>query len=215
LGARLSAEGFFTTEKDIVMSAATLQLRELAPQVKLVEGFLTSDECADLIALSEARGYEAATIETARGAQRVETVRNNDRVIFDDPDLAQRLFQRAEPFVEPALGQGRAVGLNERFRFYRYTPGQKFDWHRDGMFVRSPQEASGWTFLIYLSQDCEGGATSFRGEHATQNAPPALSVTPRTGALLLFRHRLLHRGDPVTAGVKYAIRSDVMYRAQA
>jgi predicted 2-oxoglutarate/Fe(II)-dependent dioxygenase YbiX len=37
-------------------------------------------------------------------------------------------------------------------------------------------------------------------------------VRPQAGALLLFRHRLMHRGDPVTAGVKYAIRSDVMYR---
>jgi predicted 2-oxoglutarate/Fe(II)-dependent dioxygenase YbiX len=139
------------------MTAATLRCERLAPQIALIPEFLSRQECADLIDLSEARGYEAATIETARGPERIEQVRNNDRVIFDDPDLARRLFERAEPFIEPRLGEGRAVGLNERFRFYRYTPGQQFDWHRDGMFVRSPQEASGVTFLIYLSQECEGG----------------------------------------------------------
>ena len=29
---------------------------------------------------------------------------------------------------------------------------------------------------------------------------------------LLFQHRLLHEGAEVTAGVKYVVRSDIMYR---
>jgi hypothetical protein len=33
-----------------------------------------------------------------------------------------------------------------------------------------------------------------------------------TGHALLFQHRLLHEGCPVRSGIKYVLRSDVMYR---
>lgn len=29
---------------------------------------------------------------------------------------------------------------------------------------------------------------------------------------LLFQHPIMHRGDPVTKGRKYVLRTDVMYR---
>jgi hypothetical protein len=31
---------------------------------------------------------------------------------------------------------------------------------------------------------------------------------------LLFQHQLLHEGSEVTSGVKYVVRSDVMYRTR-
>jgi hypothetical protein len=37
-------------------------------------------------------------------------------------------------------------------------------------------------------------------------------VDPRIGRVLIFQHRrLLHSGDEVTAGIKYTMRSDVMF----
>ena len=51
----------------------------------------------------------------------------------------------------------------------------------------------------------EGGETNFLdlGE----------SVAPAPGRALLFQHPILHEGSEVTSGIKYAIRSDIMYRA--
>jgi hypothetical protein len=58
------------------------------------------------------------------------------------------------------------------------------------------------TFLIYLNEGCEGGETRL----------PGASVSPRTGLGLLFQHLLLHEGAALQAGVKYVLRSDVMFR---
>lgn len=53
--------------------------------VHLMRGFLSTDECDSWIRWSEARGYEQALLSD--GSRR-EDVRNNDRLIFDDPYLA-------------------------------------------------------------------------------------------------------------------------------
>jgi hypothetical protein len=42
-----------------------------------------------------------------------------------------------------------------------------------------------------------------------------LRITPAKGMGLLFHHPILHRGDPVTTGHKYVLRTDVMYRRVA
>lgn len=36
-------------------------------------------------------------------------------------------------------------------------------------------------------------------------------VRAQAGDVLIFDHRLLHEGAAVTSGVKYAVRTDVMY----
>ena len=104
------------------------------------------------------------------------------------------------------IAGGREIrGLNERFRYYRYTRGQRFAWHHDGYFERSNGERSLLSFLIYLNEGYEGGATKFEWTH----------VRGKTGMGLLFPHGLVHEGSPVLGeGVKYVIRTDVMYAAE-
>ncbi len=178
-----------------------------APLAAAVDGFATPAECAALIARIEALGPDAAPISTVRGAVMRPDVRNNARVMFDDVDLAARLFARLAPHVPARLCGRRAVGLNERFRGYRYTPGQRFAPHYDGAFMRDASEASLLTLLIYLDDGCQGGATGFL-DHG-------VAMAPRQGRVLWFQHMLLHEGAEVTAGTKYVLRSDVMYRADA
>ena len=36
-------------------------------------------------------------------------------------------------------------------------------------------------------------------------------MTPREGTALIFNHDTLHEGLPVTAGVKYILRTDIMF----
>jgi hypothetical protein len=50
----------------------------------------------------------------------------------------------------------RAVGVDERFCCYRYTPGQQFRSHHDGCFQRNAHERSELTFMIYLDARCTG-----------------------------------------------------------
>jgi hypothetical protein len=132
-------------------------------------------------------------------------IRNNKRVMFDDHALAADLFVRVKPGVPAVLCGMNPVGANERFRCYRYEPGQKFAAHYDGAFQRDEYEISLLTLIVYLNEDFGGGTTEFLDFD--------LHATPRTGTALLFQHRLLHEGCTVTSGMKYVLRSDVMYRA--
>jgi hypothetical protein len=59
------------------------------------------------------------------------------------------------------------------------------------------------------SQKLLGGATSFTDDY---RAREVVRVFPKTGSLLIFQQRnLMHCGDDVFRGVKYTVRSDVMY----
>ena len=189
----------------------------LVPFVRVVHRFLDAEACALLRAHIDALGPQAAPVSMAHGAVMRPDIRNNARVIFDDDGLAAALFARAQAFLPSTLygdeGPRRkmprgtswqSVGLNERFRGYRYGPGQRFAPHTDGYFARSPDERSALTFLIYLDDACEGGETNLL-EWGVQ-------VRPRTGSLFVFEHTLLHEGAVVIAGEKTVLRSDVMYR---
>lgn len=188
----------------------------LSPDVCVIDGFMTEAECGDLIALAEAGSFKAASVSTSQGSRVIDRVRNNDRVISDDPDLADHLWQRLRGVFPPTYKGRLAVGLNERFRFYRYGPGQRFNWHYDGVFDRGTGEESRFTFMVYLNDACAGGETVFRdlpdSDGEGRPLPRTLSIKPVTGRALLFHHLLDHKGDMVMSGLKYVLRSDVMYR---
>jgi predicted 2-oxoglutarate/Fe(II)-dependent dioxygenase YbiX len=173
------------------------------PRTFTIAELLTPEECGALIARVERHGFEEAPITTDRGMLMAPEIRNNTRVMLDDVDLAARLWARARDRVPAQVGARRAVGMNERLRFYRYEPGQRFRLHRDGHYERPDGERSLYTFLVYLNDGFTGGGTRIE-DHV---------VTPVTGLAVGFLHALLHEGCTVEAGRKYVLRSDVMYRA--
>ncbi len=172
----------------------------------VIRSFLTPEECAALIARSEALGYGDAPITTAAGFVMRKDIRNNERVIVDDVALGMGLFEKAKPLLPATWFDWEIVGLNERFRFYRYDPGQYFARHTDGYFERENGERSHLTFMVYLNEDFAGGETNF----GRISGP--LKVVPQTGMALVFYHGLVHEGASVLHGRKYVLRSDVMYR---
>ncbi len=175
------------------------------PLVMTLDGVLTPGECASLMARIDAAGPTPAPVTTATGFAMRPDLRNNSRVIFDDEVLAADLFERVRAALPQRLEQRWLLqGANERLRCYLYKPGEYFAPHFDGAFTRSRDERSLLTFMVYLNE-CElGGHTRFLDLE--------LSVRPKAGTALLFNHHLLHEGAPVEAGVKYVVRSDVMYR---
>lgn len=175
-----------------------------------VDRFLTPSECDKYIEISEDFGFEEATVTGPQGKVLLKEVRNNERVMFQNREIAEWLWGRAQDFV-PAEYEGRAaVGVNELLRFYRYDPGQQFNWHQDFPFERDSGEKSYLTFLIYLNDDFEGGETSFEDSYSEESFDE-FSVVPKQGMALFFEHATHHKGEPVTTGRKYVLRSDVMY----
>lgn len=176
-----------------------------SPLAWTIDGVLSPSECAAMIAKIEELGPEAAPITTNVGFVMRPDIRNNERVIFDSPVLAKALFTRiADTLPDPLAGM-QPVGANERFRCYRYRPGQRFAPHLDGAFERDEHERSLLTFMVYLNDGFTGGETAFLDFGVT--------AVPRAGSALLFQHRMLHEGCEVLSGTKYVLRSDVMYRS--
>jgi len=177
-------------------------MKQPAKNIFLQKNFFTPEECQSWIARSEEIGYEKAGI--SRGQQQVVnlSVRNNDRVIYDSKELAKVLYKRAKETLYDDFIDSFLIGLNERFRFYRYGVSQEFKPHQDMPYQRNENVQSEFTFLVYLNDNYEGGQTKFKD----------YTVGPKTGMLLVFKHELLHEGTKVKQGIKYVLRSDVMYR---
>ena len=174
---------------------------QVAEGIYTLDEVLEPNECQEYIVLADRIGYEAAPINTGSGAAVRPEIRNNDRVIIDDIERVRHLWGRVAGFLPAAIDARRALGLNERLRFYRYGPGQRFAPHYDGFYRRPNGEESLLTFMVYLNDGFQGGATRFR----------EISIAPRTGMALVFDHALLHEGAPVIEGYKYVLRSDVMF----
>jgi prolyl 4-hydroxylase len=182
----------------------------LTEDIFIVPGLFPSEECAALIERAEEIGFEEATLTSPDGPVRIEALRDNDRVIVDDEDLAAELWELLEEVVPVEVEGMRAVGINERFRFYRYEAGQQFDWHQDAAFERDNGEISQLTLLIYLNEGFDGGETAFDDTGSEDSFEP-FEVTPETGLGLFFLHPVHHKGEPVHSGRKYVLRTDIMY----
>lgn len=178
----------------------------------VLHDFLSPEECAHYIALSESAGYGDAPITTSAGFVMRKDIRDNTRVILDEVALAGEMWERLKPHFPEPVQLWVPCGLNERWRFYRYDPGQQFDWHFDGCYERSPTEQSWFTFMIYLTGDLAGGATEFNMvlSGGVREDAPIVRVQPQPGMALVFPHNILHRGAPVAEGRKYVMRTDVM-----
>jgi predicted 2-oxoglutarate/Fe(II)-dependent dioxygenase YbiX len=172
-----------------------------------IENFFSPEECAYCIEKSESLGFSNAPINTLLGAVRDTRVRNNMRVMVDAEDMAGELWKRIAPHVPSPLDNREAIGLNERFRFYRYDVGQTFAPHYDGSFRRTNGEESQITLMVYLNDDFQGGETRFDLRYPYNE----IAIVPKTGMALLFIHHLRHGGAAVTQGRKYVLRTDVMY----
>lgn len=183
-------------------------------QVFVIHDFLSPEECESFIRLTEDVGYAEAPITTPSGPVMARGVRNNERVMVDNHEWARNLWGRARPLIpSPYLGHP-ATGFNERFRFYRYDPGQTFRPHYDGYFARN-DEQSRLTFMVYLNGACTGGETIIYIQDDGLTLPDGaeLRIKPEPGKALVFRHDLLHEGAPVATGRKYVLRTDVMYQS--
>lgn len=175
---------------------------DLDTNLYLIEDFFNAQECDDLIIWSEQRVYEDAKIQAFGKEIMAKGVRNNSRITFIDFDLANRIWEKFKPFAVEKFGNSIAIGLNEMFRFYRYEKDQYFKKHIDGSYVRCIGEASCFTFMIYLNDDFEGGETTFENH----------TIKPKKGTALIFHHPMKHAGEQIQSGIKYALRTDVMYK---
>lgn len=168
-----------------------------------IDGVLSPDECARYIARLEHGEQEIGTIIGREGEIVDVEVRNNTRVMWDDPAEAGALFEKIRDRVPPVLRSMRVVTANPRLRVYRYAPGQKHGAHWDTEVELENGRRTLLTFVVYLNDDFEGGATDFPELNA--------AIVPVRGRALLFQQRVVHTATEVTRGIKYVLRTDILY----
>ncbi|EPJ44762.1 MAG: hypothetical protein OFPII_32390 [Osedax symbiont Rs1] len=192
------------------------------------------DECDRLITLSESMGYLAdAAVSLPRD------VRHNDSLTWVvDSQTDSIIWDRIKHLMvdDQGIFHGKlSLGLNARFRFYRYQKEDYFKPHSDGSWPGSRvindqlvadaygDRFSQMTFLILLTEDFEGGATRFL-VNADDSSQPArrgnnvkeIDIRTPAGSVLCFPHGMhslqcIHSSEPIYQGVKYIIRTDVLF----
>jgi hypothetical protein len=88
--------------------------------------------------------------------------------------------------------------------------------HCDGSYITPDRrERSLLTFHAYLGEDSDenvGGATAFFDAWGRKE----LEVEPKQGRVLIFQHQwMVHSGEEMVRGLKYTVRTDIMYEAMS
>lgn len=173
----------------------------------VIDNFMTEAECKELLALAEQStetgNWERAMINAGNGKQTMDTeYRNCGRIIFDSPEIADRLMARLKPFFESwdavnlqnKLDVTGVAGrknnfnltrLNERLRFLKYVGGEYFRPHCDGNY-RTPDgsEISFYTIQLYLNGEGEEGQDlkEFAKRHKRELKGKGIKSDDRKGA---------------------------------
>jgi len=169
--------------------------------------------------------------------------RDNQRIVIKSEELSRLLFERVKQFlpIEEIVDEDNAMkktsefgtqgcwkieSMNECWRFCRYYPGGHFAPHLDGAFARNESERSLYTFMLYLNGGFEGGETNFLqddqllqkdgndGKFQGDAKKIIERVVPQAGLALIFLHPQMHEGAQLKNGVKYILRSDIMYKRE-
>jgi predicted 2-oxoglutarate/Fe(II)-dependent dioxygenase YbiX len=211
----------FLARVDPRARAAETTVQELKPTTmpgsfaRVVRGVLNEEECAELLACVNGKGFTPALLNVGGGQQQLEPyVRDGHRIIVDSPAVTDWLTEVLRPHLPETFSDGsRLESLNERCRFLCYTPGQAFEEHCDGCFRRPETDPkagdrSRVTVQFYLHDVPKenGGATTFYPGRANE-----VGHQPESGSVLLFTQDLLHEGSLVKAGLKYTLRTEAMY----
>jgi prolyl 4-hydroxylase len=188
-------------------------------QIFTINNFFSNSECTQFIKYGKEMGFKEATVDTQLKRTNIDKltdntkirkdIRNNDRLIFDNNKLANTIYAKliSLNFKEFIPDSNCFSAVNPRFKIYRYSEGQQFNRHVDGVFIHNNEE-SRYTMLIYLNDDFKGGETEFYGQSIYDKN---ITVIPKTGSALIFSHNCKHAGLPVLMGNKYVLRTDLMF----
>ena len=175
-----------------------------------ISSVFSSDECNILINYSERLGYKPASLytDTHTGYEHFNNnVRDNLRSMTDDSEFVSVLEERIW-YAIPKIYKGRRYhSINERLRFLKYDGSGHFQRHTDGAYSDT-NRISLITILIYLNEEYNGGFTTFFPNSYTSNG---FVLKPETGMVCLMDQGISHEVPELISGIKYVIRTELMY----
>jgi prolyl 4-hydroxylase len=176
------------------------------PRVLVLGGFLSDDECDEMVALAGARLARSETVVNETGGSEVNTTRTSDGMFFTrgEHPVCGRIERRIATLLNWPVENG------EGLQVLRYRPGAEYQAHHDyfdptqpgapSILARGGQRVG--TLVMYLNTPERGGATTF--------PDVGLEVGPIKGNAVFFSYdradaatKTLHAGAPVLAGEKW------------
>lgn len=179
--------------------AFEVEILSADPDIRLLRGFMTGEECDYLVRQAEPLMRPSMIIDPATGRQVPHPFRTSTSMNFD-PTLEDLVVHALNRRI--AAATGTLVDAGEPLHILHYAPGQEFRPHLDAIDGAKNQRQ--WTALTYLNDGFEGGETTF--------LDLGITTIGRKGDCLVFRvahddgtadRRVRHAGLPVTAGVKW------------
>ena len=185
--------------------------------------FFTESECQAWIQLAEKNiGFEyvshpASRFIAQRECGRIQSTNwELSKIIFERMQMLQMMDQ-IHPFIGVTSSHSdyRPITCNGNLRIYKYEKGMSFGKHIDGS-DRIPEVSNGnteITVLVYLTT-LSSGATRFYPAKSSKKDKAGIAFTPQAGAVLFHVHGdrcLEHEADPVQSGIKYVLRTDIVY----
>jgi len=199
-------------------SAPAARVQFEKPRIVIVERFASPEECQWLIGRAAGGGLQRAKVYRSSSTAQVAETRTNREMPFTifNADVVLSLIRD-----RIAAAAGTQVSHFEIAKLLHYSPGEQFALHADFIEAKTPELARelaargqrSATFLIYLNDGYEGGATQF----------PRLSWQYRGGRgdALLFSnvdangapdYDTIHAGMPPTSGEKWVLSQWVRTR---
>lgn len=185
-----------------------MNITELDSKATLFSNALDPIFCDNLIKKLETKPWTKATIIGENGSQVLnENIRLCSRYMEIDHDFSEKVFEIIRDHLPNELCSLELRGLNPMFRYLRYEPGHYFNRHYDQEYTDANGNVSLMTVQIYLNDAFEGGETIFYQDDSYE----IYRHCPKKGDILLFEQSLEHAGSIVRKGIKYAVRTDVMF----
>ena len=173
-------------------TAQRLQAKNL--EIFRVDGFLTAQECADIIATINASELtESSTYNVSNPTERIVNADRTSKTCY---------FGGSNPLIADVESRiCKMMGINnrhaEQIQGQKYTVGQEFRFHTDYFdpeLLKKDASINGqrtWTFMIYLNDVEEGGHTSFPRAYC--------SCAPKTGTAIAWNN-LYSQASSLNAG---------------
>ncbi len=152
-----------------------------------VPGLLSAAECAELVKV----------VDDVLGPADPDD--DYDRLRVRNGELSDLVRERL------LLQTPGAPTVHHMWFYTRYRVGGHLEPHVDGTTTHGDRTSVA-TVLIYLNDDFEGGRTAFLRPDGSASD----TVVPTAGSALVLQQDAYHCGEPVTRGVKYLLRTDLM-----
>ena len=211
-----------------------------------LHGILSEMECKQYIKAAEEFGFDESFEITKLGQiikkqslktntpiiwPNVNTIRDNKRLIWQiEQNEVDKIYKLIKNWIPNDIDtfydklnkiEWNMVGLNARFRFFKYENGDVFKTHIDAASAslkNGKYQRSFMSVVIYLNDNFENGQTQFFDKDEDKE----LNVYPKQGSVLIFYHdgagnnlSQRHCAIAPAKGVKYIIRTDLMFEKKS